>query len=122
MSYDLRFAVKVAGREDLFAVIGEPEYASPTYNIGTMLRKCMDWDFHQGEWYRLIEVLPKIEQGIHELRFHEEKYIPYNSPNGWGTTDSAKKALESIMRWLTEDGLPWSWNGDIPLDCLYISW
>ena len=121
MSYDIRFSVKVDST-DLYAVIGHPEYDSPTYNIGTMFRKCMDWDFKQGELYKVTDVLPNIEHGIHELTYNEQEYKQYNSSNGWGTTSSALKALKSIVQWLKEDGLPWSWNGDIPLDCIYISW
>ena len=49
MSYDIRFGVKVAGAEDVYAVIGEPEYDSPTYNNRDIFVKCMDWDYHQGE-------------------------------------------------------------------------
>jgi len=122
MSYDIRFAVRVAGTdEELYAIIGEPERHSPTYNIREMFCKCMDWDFEQGKFYKVSEVLPNIERGLHELQFHGPKYRKYNSPNGWGDTSSAREALESIIKWLTDD-LRWSWNSDIPLDCLYIAW
>lgn len=121
MSYDIRFAVKVEGADELYAVIGQPERHSPTYNIGEMFRKCMDWDFEQGKFYQLSNVLPNIERGVHELRFHAARYRKYNSPNGWGDTSSALEALDSIMTWLTED-FKWSWNSDIPLECLYIAW
>lgn len=53
MSYDLRLAVKVEGTKDLYAVIAEPEYDSPTYNIGEMFRACMGWDFEQGKRNRV---------------------------------------------------------------------
>lgn len=72
MSYDLRIAVKVKDT-DIYAVIAEPEYSSPTYNIGKMFRKATGWDFTQGEWYKVSEVLPLIEHGIHELRYNEDK-------------------------------------------------
>ena len=74
MSYDLRLGVKVQGAEDLYAVIDEPELSSPTYNIGAMLRACTGWDFNQGEWYNAVEVLPLIQHGINELKFHERNY------------------------------------------------
>ena len=51
MSYDLRIAVKVDGC-DKFAQIAEPEYSSPTYNLGKMFRACTGWDYKQGEYYR----------------------------------------------------------------------
>ena len=46
MSYDLRIAVKVDGC-DKFAGIAEPEYSSPTYNLGKMFRACTGWDYKQ---------------------------------------------------------------------------
>ena len=85
MSYDIRFAVKVAGTDkDIYAVIGHPEYDSPTYNLRQIFVKCMDWDYDQGEWYRMDEIIPKIEHGIHELAFHEKRYKPLEPENGWG--------------------------------------
>ena len=120
MSYDIRFAVKVAGAEDQFAVIGQPEKSSPTYNLRDMFVACMDWDYEQGEWYRLSEILPKIAHGAVELISHRSKYEKYNSPNGWGTVDNAISALQSIMGWVSD--LKDSWNGDIPLECIYMAW
>ena len=122
MSYDLRLAVKVEGLEEHYAIIAQPEYASPTYNIGEMFRKCTGWDFKQGEWYKVSEVLPNIKKGISELQKHEKKYVKYNSPNGWGTTESALKALESLLECIeAQSGNGWSWN-DIPVEYMYVAW
>ena len=121
MSYDIRFGVKVAGAaDDVYAVIGEPEYSSPTYNNREIFVKSMDWDYKQGEWYPMTDVLPKIERGIHELRFHPEKYRGLEPDNGWGGIGSALKALESIVGWFSS----WDrgWNADIPIECIYMSW
>lgn len=63
MSYDLRIAVKVDGC-DKFAGIAEPEYSSPTYNLGKMFRACTGWDYKQGEYYRCSEVIGNIKKGI----------------------------------------------------------
>ena len=85
MSYDLRIAVKVEGApkdDPLFAVIAEPEYSNPTYNLGEMFRKCMGWDYEQSEWYRVSDVYENIERGISELTYNEDKYIPMNPKNG----------------------------------------
>lgn len=122
MSYDLRIAVKVDGTEDCYAVVAQPEYDSPTYNIGDMLRACTGWDFRQSEWYRVPDVLPKIKRGISELEKHEQKYVRYNSPNGWGTTESALAALKSLLQCIEEQsGNGWSWNS-IPIECMFVSW
>lgn len=122
MSYDIRFAVKVAGADkDIYAVIGHPEYDTPTYNLRDIFVKCMDWDYDQGEWYRMDEVIPKIERGVHELAFHEKKYKPLEPKNGWGQVSSAMMCLQSILDWFKD---PWcrGWNEDIPIECIYMAW
>ena len=123
MSYDIRIGVKVEGT-DIIAVIDEPEYSSPTYNIGDMLRKCMDWDFEQGEWYLISYVWPKIEHGISELRMNPKKYKKYNSPNGWGDTSSALEALESLSKCIRENiGEPYEYKWQsIPAEHLWVRW
>ena len=120
MSYDIEFGVKVADADGLIAKIGEPEFSSPTYNIGTMLRKCMDWDFKQSKWYKVTDVLPNIERGLHEITFNEKAYRKYNASNGWGDTNSAKECLRSIVDEIEHytDG----WNQEIPLEHLWIRW
>lgn len=126
MSYDIRFGVKVAGApEDCFAVIGVPEYDSPTYNLRDMFVKAMDWDYTQGEWYPITDVLPKVQHGILELTLHTNKYKQYEPENGWGTIGSAIKCLQSIIDYFKPDswsGFGGSWNSDIPLNCIYMCW
>jgi len=126
MSYDLRIAVKVDGAEkgNEYAVIAEPEFHSPTYNIGKMFRKCMGWDFKQGEYYRVSDVYQNIVRGILNLREHEEEYEKYNSPNGWGTTESALKALESLKQCIDDIEDPYGWSGwnTFPKNLLYVAW
>ncbi|MBR7150431.1 MAG: hypothetical protein IKD01_05405 [Oscillospiraceae bacterium] len=123
MSYDIRLGVKVEGADDLYAVIARPEYDSPTYNIGAMFRACTGWDFEQGVWYKVSEVLPLIQHGISELEWHEPKYRKYNAPNGWGTTGSALEALRSLEACIRENAPESSitWN-EIPLDLMYVRW
>ena len=122
MSYDIRFCVKVEGMNGYIAVIDEPEYDSPTYNLRDMFVACMDWDYTQGEWYNCADVFPKIRHGQEELTIHPKKYQKYNAPNGWGTVDSAKKCLDSLVQKIGEivSG-DWSWN-EIPLEHLWVRW
>ena len=120
MSYDLRIGVKVEGT-DIIAVIAEPEHSSPTYNLGQMFRACMNWDYHQGEWYNVKEVLPYIERGIHELKYNSQAYKKYNPENGWGSTESALKALESLEKCIAEQNNGWAWQ-DIPIEHLWLHW
>lgn len=121
MSYDIQFGVKAAGTPDEhFAVIGEPECSSPTYNVGQMFRACMDWDYNQGEWYPMTEALEKVTHGLKEITDHEDRYLKYNPPNGWGDTGTVKRTLQSILDWVEER--EHGWNGGIPLECIYMRW
>lgn len=123
MSYDLRIGVKVEGAEDLYAVIAEPEYSSPTYNLRDIFVACMDWDYKQSEWYNVAEVLPKIYRGIQELELHTKKYKKYNPPNGWGDVGSALEVLNSLKDCILKNGPEnsWSWN-EIPYELMYMCW
>lgn len=126
MSYDIRFGVKVAGAsDDCYAVIGNPEYDSPTYNLREMFVKSMNWDYRQGDWYPITEVLPKVQRGITELKLHPEEYKAYEPENGWGTIGGAIACLQSIIDYFDPDswsGLAGGWNADIPYDCIYMRW
>lgn len=126
MSYDIRIAVKVVGAEpgNEFAVIATPEYDNPTYNIGVLFRKCTGWDFNQGEFYCVKDVYQNIVRGIINLTEHEEEFEQYNSPNGWGTTKTALKALQSLKECIDEIEDP-SWKTEwntFPKSVLYVAW
>lgn len=126
MSYDIRFAVKVADApDDCYAVIGEPEHNNPTYNVRDIFVKAMDWNYTQSKFYPLTEVLPKIERGVHELTFNAKAYKHLEPDNGWGSVSSALKALQSVLDYFKKDsfsGHYGSWNACVPLECIYISW
>ncbi len=126
MSYDIRFGVKVAGiTPDCIAVIGQPEYDSPTYNLRDIFVKSMDWDYTQGDWYPIVDVLPKAQRGITELTLHTDKYRPLEPDSGWGTIGSAIQCLRSIVDYFTPgnySGLAGSWNADIPIEAIYMRW
>ena len=102
MSYDVRFGVQTVCENndgERFVEVGVPELDSPTYNLREMFVACMDWDYEQGKWYPMTEVLPKIERGIRELHQHPEKYEQYNPSNGWG---NLKDALNYLRNWRSE--------------------
>lgn len=115
MSYDLRISVKVDGT-DLYAQIDTPEYDCPTYNLGEMFRKSMDWDFFQGERYKCSEVLKNIERGIQELKENSEFYKQFEPGNDWGTVRSASGTLISLRDCIYENA------EDIPIEHLYVTW
>ena len=122
MSYDIRFGVKVEGAPGVYAVIGSPEHDSPTYNVGEIFRKSMDFDFDQGTWYPVTELIPKIERGIHEMMFNTRAYKSMEPDNGCGSTTTVLETLQSIMRWLGPENWERGWNHDIPLECIYMCW
>ena len=123
MSYDLRIGVKVEGLT-LIAVIDEPEYSSPTYNLAEMFRACMGWDFEVGKWYNVKEVRPKIRNGIEELKNNWKKYKRLEPENGWGDVNSALKALESLEKCIADNvgETPWAKWQEIPEENLWLSW
>lgn len=115
MSYDLRIMVKVEGC-NTYPVIATPEYDNPTYNLATMFRACMDWDYKQSHKYKCDFAIKRVENGIRELKNNREKYVKYNPSNEWGNIDSAITTLESLRDCIREQ------EEDIPLNCLYMSW
>ena len=115
MSYDLRVCVKIEGC-DKYADIAIPEYSSPTYNLSAMFRACTGWNYEQGIHYPCFLYLPVIVRGIIELKKHPERYIEYESRNGYGDINDALKALESWRRCIEEQAK------EIPIECLYMSW
>lgn len=123
MSYDIRFGVKVEGAADVYAIIGRPKYDSPSYNIREIFVRCMNWDYEQGRWYRIDEVLAKIEDGIKELISNPHLYRPYEPENGCGSVESAKNCLGSIYKWFYPDN-EWDreYDEDIPMNCIYMKW
>lgn len=112
MSYDLEILVKIENGD--YICIAEPEYSSPTYNLGTMFRKAMKWDFKQGVVYNIDDVLNNIQRGISELELYPEKYVRYEPENRWGTVSGALKVLKSLKNCILEQ--------DIDIKYLYMRW
>ena len=124
MSYDIRFGVKIA-EADCYAVIGRPEYDSPTYNLRDIFVRSMDWDYHQGEWYKITEALPRIQHGITELTLYPQRYKELEPGNGMGTIGSAIECLRSVVDYFSGNSrycLGDSGNADVPIDCIYMRW
>lgn len=115
MSYDLQIAVKVQDYGE-YVPIAYPENSSPTYNLGTMFRECMDWDFKQGVYYKCSEVVDNIDKGINELTWRPEKYKHLEAENGWGTIKGALEDLEYLRECIVET------SRRVPVEYLYVSW
>lgn len=116
MSYDLTVWVKVADCEGKYARIATPEYDHPTYNLGKLFRVATGWDFVQGMHYRADKIMTYINSGIHELKKDPGAYEKYLPDNGWGSIESAIKALRSLRECIYEQA------EEIPMKCLWVSW
>ena len=120
MSYDLRLGVKVEGL-DVIAVIDMPEKHSPTYNLAKVFRQSTGWNFEQGTWYRVSDVLPYIKQGISELIVNHAKYKKLEPDNGWGTISSARETLISLLDCIEHQYSDYTWQ-NIPPEHLWVCW
>lgn len=125
MSYDIRWCVETVRENndgERFVVVHIPEYDSPTYNYRKMFVACMGWDYKQGEYYPMAEVLPKLRHGLAQLTKHPEKYRQYEPENGWGTLNGAIRCIESWIDELTNevdwDGVCHYW----PISALWWRW
>lgn len=122
MSYDIRIGAKIEGLEKIIP-IGRPKLDSPTYNLRDMFVACMDWNYTQGEWYKVSDIWSKVEKGISELRMHEKKYFKYNPSSGWGDTKSALRVLTSLSECFRRRTSEDEYGDDaIPLEHLYMRW
>lgn len=112
MSYDLEILVKIENGD--YICIAEPEYSSPTYNLGKMFRVAMDWDFDQGTIYNVADIFENIKRGIAELKRFPEKYVQYEPENKWGTVNGALENLKSLKNCILEQ--------NIDMKYLYMRW
>lgn len=115
MSYDLEVLVKVYG-DGGYARIAQPEYSSPTYNLGKMFRKAMKWDFKQGTEYKCVDIIEYINDGIACLKFYPSQYREYEPENKWGTVETAIRDLESLRDCIYEAA------EHVPVEYLYMKW
>ena len=107
MSYGIRFYVQtvVPNLEgDRYALVHIPEYDSPTYNYRKMFVALMDWDYSQGEYYHMPEVLERLKTGLERIKADPEAYRKYEPKNKWGTVEGARKCLENWVDELTPPG------------------
>src|SRR5574344_983548 len=115
MSYDSEVLVKIYG-DGGYASIAQQEYSSPTYNLGKMFRKAMDWDFKEGKEYKCVDIIENINDGITSLKVYPSHYRKYEPENKWGTVEGAIRDLESLRDCIYETA------EDIPIEHLYMRW
>lgn len=122
MSYNIGFYVKVEGC-DAYVFLGSPEYDTPTYNLRPIFEKAMNWDYEQGKYYPLNDVVEHVRHGIYELDTNKSVYKRLEPSNGWGSVEDALEVLTSILRWIYPEK-PWQrmFDEDIPINCIYMRW
>lgn len=116
MSYDLRFAVKAENGQ--FVDFCTPEYDQPTYNVGMIFRKCMGFNFEQGKYYKVSEIIDNLKHGLSETIINAKVYKKYEPDNGWGSVETVRKSLQSVIDCinLIEE------QRHIPMDVVYLAW
>ena len=67
-----------------------------------MIRKSTGLEWNDGDNGLCTDVMPKIVDGYNQLTMHPEKYVQYESPNGWGTVSGCRNFFQRIMD---------DWNG-----------
>lgn len=96
MSYDISFKVKVEG-VNAYVEVGDCD-ANITWNVRKIIELSTGLPWRNCENNGLcVDVIPKIEQGLKELRTHPEKYTPYEASNGWGTVSGTAHFFERIL-------------------------
>lgn len=73
-------------------------YINITYNLASMLQALpCKWPRKSWENKELYTLIPQIQESITELYRNQTKYIRYNSPNDFGTTNTAFSFLSSML-------------------------
>lgn len=97
MSYDIDFRVKVEGA-DHYVSVGDCD-ANITWNVRKIIELStgLPWLNEENNGF-CKDIIPRIEQGLEELKNHPERYKPYEAPNGWGTVEGTIRFYEDIVK------------------------
>lgn len=100
MSYSISMRVRIHNTK-CYLSLGVTD-ANTTYNLKQMIQKStgLDWKNNQDNGYA-YRIIPKIQQGFHNLTIHPEKYRQYEAENGWGTVEQCR----DFFAWILKD-----WN------------
>lgn len=73
-------------------------YINIIYNLTSMLQALpCKWPRKSWENKELYTLIPQIQESITELYRNQTKYIRYNSPNDFGTTNTAFSFLSNML-------------------------
>lgn len=96
MSYDISFRVKVEGVDE-YVDVGNCD-ANITWNVRKIIELStgLPW-VNEANNGLCVDVIPRIELGLRELRRNPQKYKPYEASNGWGTVTGTIHFYERIL-------------------------
>lgn len=96
MSYDVSFKVKVEG-VDKYVPVGDCN-ANITWNVGKIIRLStgLPW-INEANNGLCKDVIPRICDGLEELKLRPWKYKPHEAANGWGTVEGTIRFFEEII-------------------------
>lgn len=73
-------------------------YKNITHNLSPMWREAGLYDaLYESEGKTAQEVLPILEEGLKVLVSQPERFIKFDSPNGWGTYKNAVPWLADLI-------------------------
>jgi len=50
-----------------------------------------------GQYEKAEDIIQILEDGLHKLKLHPEKYKKYDSPNGWGKYEHFVPFVEDVL-------------------------
>ncbi len=96
MSYDVSFRVKVEGIDE-YVDVGSCD-ANITWNVRQLIKESSGWDILNEDYNGLVkDLIPKLQAGLNNLLLNPQKYIEFESPNGWGTVSGVINFYKNII-------------------------
>jgi hypothetical protein len=81
--------------------VRETFWKNITHNLGTMARKAgiyeVLWHPNDNGQVTAKDILPRLEDGLHDLKFRPEYFSQFNSPNGWGRYEHFVPFVEAVV-------------------------
>lgn len=89
MSYDIRLVIDTGGEYPAAVT----ETISPTYNLAPMFAEALGRRIRDLDGMPAAEVAPLVAAALALMEADPERFRALNPPNGWGSYESAVRAL-----------------------------
>lgn len=114
MSYDCEIGTVFANKTiECFYI---PTISNPTYNLRNIFCKAMDFEFTQGKWYPMKDMLGRFDRAIETIYADPASFRSLEPANRWGTVEGA---LECFKCWASESR---DLLAEVPIENLYFRW